>query len=180
MLLITEINQGVKVSLKRVKKDYDLKDMIASEPVVISPYATFWAKGDYYIIAKTEDDKNLTHFNVSDVTEIKLIEQPIDMYFGGVNPQEYAKNYIINKGEYIKNYELEISPDLWEEFVKTFGDRISVKGNNRKSIKVKINTIHTKVFEYVTKHLDKCIAVAPNEFKKKKKKYVYDAYNKYW
>ena len=179
-ILNVAINQGIKVSLREVAKDYDMQERVALEAIVISPYATFWAEGEYYIIAMKEGGKELTHMNVGRLTDIKLLEQPVEMYFDGVNPQEYAKRYIIHKGERLACYELEIVPGLWEDVVKNFGESIVVKGYNEKTVRLKINTIHSKIFGYVTGHLDQCVVTSPKEFREEIQSYVYEAYNRYW
>lgn len=179
-LLNVAINQGKKVSLREMAKDFDMKDVVSPEAMVVSPYATFWAEGDYYIIVKKEGEDGLSHLKVSKLTDIRLMEQSIEMYFGGVNPQEYAKYFIINKGEHLMNYEMEIDPELWEDVVGVFGDSISVKGHSKGAVKIKVNAIHSKVFSYVTRHLDKCAVTAPKEFKEEVQRYVYEAYSRYW
>ncbi|MBE5870613.1 MAG: WYL domain-containing protein [Lachnospiraceae bacterium] len=179
-ILNVAINQGIKVSLREVTKDYDMHDSVSSEAIVISPYATFWAEGEYYIIAVKEGGQELTHMKVGKLTDIKLLEQPVEMYFSGINPQEYAKRCIMNKGEHLIQYEIEITPGLWEDVVETFGESIVVKGYNETTIRLKINTIHSKIFGYVTGHLDQCYVTAPKEFREEIQKYVYEAYNRYW
>ncbi len=179
-LLSVAINQGVKVSVKEQIVDYDMNIVSMDEEIVVSPYATCWAAGEYYLIVKREGESDLSHLRVNKISEIKLLELPIEMFFGGVNPDEYAKRYIINKGEYRLAYELEISLKLWEDAVENFGENISVKRHTDKTIKIKINTIHSKIFEYVTSHLNDCIVVSPKDFKDEIRNYIYDAYLKYW
>lgn len=179
-LLNVAINQGRKVSLRTIQLNYDMENVVSPEQIVLSPYATFWAKGEYYIIVKKEGDTELSHLKVDRLTDINLLEQPIEMHFGGVNPEEYARRYIINKGEHLLNYELEIDPELWDEAVGLFGDSISVKGHSNSSIKIKVNTVNSTIFEFVAKYMGKCKVISPKEFREEIQKYVFDAYNRYW
>lgn len=179
-LLSVAINQGVKVSVSEMNVDYDKNFVLSDEEIVVSPYATCWATGEYYLIVKKEGDNDLSHLRISHISKIKLLERPIDMFFGGVNPEEYAKRYIINKGEFRLGYDLEISMHLWEDIFENFGENITVKGHTKDTIKIRINTIHSKIFDYVTSHLDKCVVVGPKDFKDEIRNYIYDAYGKYW
>lgn len=179
-LLNVAINQGIKVSIKEITVNYDMESVISNEEIIISPYATCWAAGEYYLIVKQEGEKDLSHFRVSKISDIKLLERPIEMFFGGINPEEYAQKYIINKGEYRLGYDLEIKLDLWEDVVETFGENISVKGQYGDMIRIRINTIHSKIFDYITSNLGKCIVVGPKNFKDEIRNYLYDAYGMYW
>ena len=179
-LLNVAINQGIKVSIREITVNYDMDSVVSAEEIIISPYATCWAAGEYYLIVKQEGEKNLSHFRVSRISNIKLLERPIEMFFGGINPEEYAQKYIINKGEYRLGYDLEIKLDLWEDVVETFGENISVKGKSGDMIRIRINTIHSKIFDYITSNLGKCVVVGPKNFKDEIRNYIYDAYGMYW
>lgn len=179
-LLNVAVNQGLKVVARRVSVDYDLKDRASEEMITLSPYATFWADGEYYLIVKIDGERDLSHLKISRITDISILEQPIEMYFGGVNPEEYAKRYIINKGEHLLNYELEINPDLWDALVEEFGDVISVKGHSKNAVKVRVNTVHNKIWDFVTSNMIKCKVISPKEFKDEVQNYIYEAYNMYW
>lgn len=71
--------------------------------MIISPYVTLWADGNYYILAKRENNDFLEHFRVDHIKDIVLLERGGDMIFGGFNPGQYAKQYIFQNGEKKEN-----------------------------------------------------------------------------
>ncbi|MDQ9750197.1 hypothetical protein RFZ03_05875, partial [Acinetobacter baumannii] len=66
----------------------------SKEAIVLSPYVTIWAKGNYYILAKREGQEQLEHFRIDHMKDIVILERGVDMIFGGINPGQYAKHYI--------------------------------------------------------------------------------------
>ncbi len=82
------INQGCKVSAKPSWKygvNQELEEVIDSN-IIISPYVTIWAEGNYYILGKREYSEELEHFRIDHLKDITILERGIDMIFGGLNP----------------------------------------------------------------------------------------------
>lgn len=78
------INQGCKVSVKMMEYGLDHELMERKEsPIVLSPYVTLWAEGNYYILGKREGAEQLEHFRIDLLKDIVILERGIDMIFGG-------------------------------------------------------------------------------------------------
>lgn len=182
--LNTAINQGCKVSVKLL--EYGLNNELIERkdsPVVISPYVTLWAAGNYYIIAQIETTDDLTHFRIDMLKDICLLERGIDMIFGGINPGQYATTKIILNGEPKEHFDITCDISLWQEIADLFGtDAILLHNQNyfEKYIKVKIHTTHSQMLSFVMNHLCNCEVIGPKRFRDEIQKTVMDAYKKYW
>lgn len=148
--------------------------------IVISPYATMWACGDYYILAKPEDGEEVTHYRIDYLKDIVLLERNVDMIFGGINPTQYAERFIFQKGENVERYDIECDKVLWNTLVKDFGNNISVIRNEDLKVVVKVKCIPSVMKKWVLEHLNLCEIVAPKYFRDEIQKAVMEAYKKYW
>ena len=85
------INQGCKVSVKMMEYglDHQLTERQDS-PIVMSPYVTLWAEGNYYILGRREGIEQLEHSRIDLLKDIAILERGVDMIFGGLNPGQYA------------------------------------------------------------------------------------------
>ena len=175
------INQGCKVAVHLLEYNMDI-ELVESErgTVVISPYATMWAFGDYYILAKPEDEEELTHYRIDYLKDIVILERNVDMIFGGVNPAQYAEKFIYQNGENIERYDIECDKALWNSLAEAFGNQISVIRNEDSKVVVKIRCIPSVMRKWVLEHLDRCEVVAPKHFRDEIQKTVMEAYKKYW
>ena len=175
------INQGCKVAVHLLEYNMDI-ELVESErgAVVISPYATMWAFGDYYILAKPEDEEELTHYRIDYLKDIVILERNVDMIFGGVNPAQYAEKFIYQNGENIERYDIECDKSLWNSLAEAFGNQISVIRNEDSKVVVKIRCIPSVMRKWVLEHLDRCEVVAPKHFRDEIQKTVMEAYKKYW
>lgn len=108
--------------------------MIATldSPLVFNPYATLWVDGNYYVIGKENGDEQLQHYRIERLQDIKILEQTVEMVFGGINPNQYAERYIYNKGEQTGHYDIECDTALWEELAEYFEEEVSVLGFEQK------------------------------------------------
>ena len=175
------INQGCKVAVHLLEYNMDI-ELVESErgTVVISPYATMWAFGDYYILAKPEDEEELTHYRIDYLKDIVILERNVDMIFGGINPSQYAEKFIYQNGENIERYDIECDKALWNSLAEAFGNQISVIRNEDSKVVVKIRCIPSVMRKWVLEHLDRCEVVAPKHFRDEIQKTVMEAYKKYW
>ena len=175
------INQGCKVAVHLLEYNMDI-ELVESErgAVVISPYATMWAFGDYYILAKPEDEEELTHYRIDYLKDIVILERNVDMIFGGINPSQYAEKFIYQNGENMERYDIECDKSLWNSLAETFGNQISVIRNDESKLVVKIRCIPSVMRKWVLEHLDRCEVVAPKHFRDEIQKTVMEAYKKYW
>lgn len=145
------INQGCKVSIKLLKWSMEGED--AEDTMIISPYATVWAKGNYYCIGKREDTETLTHYKVDEIKDILILEYGIDMIFGGFNPTQYAKKYIYQK----------LIQSKW-------GSELGIR----------IKAIKSDVKQFVMNHVSECEVIKPQTFREEIQLEVLEAYKKYW
>lgn len=175
------INQGCKVEVSLLEYNMDL-ELVEGESgrMVISPYATMWAEGNYYLLAKPEDGEELTHYRIDYMSNIELLERNVDMIFGGINPNQYADRFIFQKGEHQERYELECDKDLWKLMAEKFGNNIAVVRMDREKINVKIKCIPSEMKQWVMAYGDKCEVLAPKHFRDEIQKAVMEAYKKYW
>jgi len=178
------INQGCKVSVKLLQYGMD-KELVERKesPVILSPYVTLWAAGNYYILAKEEGADELTHFRIDLLKDIYLLERGVDMIFGGINPEQYAIRKILLAGEEKERYDIQCGPELWQEIADRFGvDAELLHGGNwrESEIKVRIYTTPSVMHSFVMEHLCDCEVIGPKRFRDMIQKTVMDAYKKYW
>lgn len=175
------INQGCKVEAHLLEYNMDIE--LTERPngaVVISPYATMWAAGNYYILAKPEDGEELTHYRIDYLKDIVILERNVDMIFGGINPNQYAERFIFQNGEKIERYDIEFDKGLWTALVETFGSNLTVIKSDHNKIQVKIKCIPSAMREWILAHGGQCEVLAPKHFRDEIQKAVMEAYKKYW
>lgn len=175
------INQGCMVSAKQLYVNYSLELVeIDGAGLIFSPYATIWADGNYYIIAKVEGEEELTHFRIDSLKDIRMLERNVDMIFGGINPNQYAMKYILQKGENVLQFEFECDINVWDELVREFEKDIVVMHENNGRLRVKTRAIPSKARQWVLSHINQCEVFGPKSFRDEIQKTVMDAYKKYW
>lgn len=175
------INQGCKVEVYLLEYNMAMelvKNM--DSPIVISPYATMWVLGNYYILAKPEDGEGLTHYRIDYLKDIAILERNVDMIFGGINPSQYAERYIYQNGENVERYDIECDRCLWQLLIETFGNDLTVIKSNNEKVLVKINCISSVMREWVLAHGSQCEVIAPKCFRDEIQRAVMEAYKKYW
>lgn len=160
------INQGCKVRVQLL--EYSLDQKLAEVPdgrIVFSPYATIWAEGYYYILAKREHSEQLEHFRIDHMKDITILERGVDMIFGGLNPGQYAKKWIYQNGEMEEKYEIECDPDLWQELAEEFGSHAVVFRKDHKSMAVRVNAIPSVMRVWIMSHINRCEIIGPKCFR---------------
>lgn len=173
------INQGSKVSVCLLKYNMEM-ELEEACSIVISPYATMWVSGNYYILAKQEDTEELTHYRIDYLKDIVILERGVDMFFGGINPNQYAERFIFQRGEHVERYDIECNKELWNELAEKFGNSLMVIRSQNDRICVKIKCIPSVMREWVMAHANKCEVIAPKHFRDEIQKIVLEAYKKYW
>lgn len=174
------INQGCKVSVSLLEYGVDEKlTEVLHGNIVLSPYVTIWAEGNYYILAKREHSEQLEHFRIDHMKDITILERGVDMIFGGLNPSQYAKQYIFQNGEMKEKYEIECSLELWQEIAEYFGKDASVSRKNHESMMVRISAIPSVMRSWVMAHINQCEVVGPKRFRDEIQMIIMDAYKKY-
>lgn len=174
------INQGCKVSVRILEYGVDQKLIeVPQGNIVLSPYVTIWAEGKYYILAKRENSEQLEHFRIDHMKDIMILERGVDMIFGGLNPGQYAKQYIFQNGEMKEKYEMECTPDLWQEIAEKFGNDATVSRMNYESMTVRISAIPSEMRGWVMAHINKCEVVGPKRFRDEIQMEIMEAYKKY-
>ena len=182
--LNTAINQGCKVSVKIL--EYGLNNELTERkdsPVIISPYVTLWAAGNYYILAKIEGTDELTHFRIDMLKDIYILERGVDMVYGGINPGQYATHRIILNDETKEHYDIICDISLWQEIADSFGTDATLLHNQNyyaSHIKVRIHTIPSQMRSFVMTHLCSCEVTSPKRFRDEIQQTVLEAYKKYW
>lgn len=174
------INQGCKVRVQLL--EYSLDQKLAEVPdgrIVFSPYATIWAEGHYYILAKREHSEQLEHFRIDHMKDITILERGVDMIFGGLDPGQYAKKWIYQNGEMEEKYEIECDPDLWQEIAEEFGSHAVVLRKDHKSMAVRVNAIPSVMRVWIMSHINRCEIIGPKRFRDEIQSEIMKAYKKY-
>lgn len=180
-ILNVAINQGCKVLVHMLEYNLELElEESATGAVIISPYATMWAEGYYYILAKPENEEALTHYRIDFLKDITILERNVDMIFGGINPSQYAEKYIFQKGEHLERYDLECDRGLWNILVEAFGSNMTVMKADNDIVRIKIKCIPTVMREWVLAHGNRCEVLAPKYFRDEIQSAVMESYKKYW
>lgn len=174
------INQGCKVAVQLLEYNTDIELVnVDKGAIVISPYVTMWASGNYYVIAKPELGEELKHYRIDHLKDIMILERNVDMIFGGINPSQYAERFIFQRGEFIERYDLECDKELWQQLVERFGSNITALREEPEKITVKIKCIPSEMKEWVLAHLNQCEVIAPKNFRDEIQKEVMAAFKKY-
>lgn len=174
------INQGCKVRVQLL--EYSLDQKLAEVPdgrIVFSPYATIWAEGHYYILAKREHSEQLEYFRIDHMKDITILERGVDMIFGGLDPGQYAKKWIYQNGEMEEKYEIECDPDLWQEIAEEFGSHAVVLRKDHKSMAVRVNAIPSVMRVWIMSHINRCEIIGPKRFRDEIQSEIMKAYKKY-
>lgn len=180
-ILNIAISQGNKVSVRLLEYNTDLELVETNKNVIIiSPYVTMWASGNYYILAKAETNEELTHYRIDYLKDIVILERNVDMIFGGINPSQYADKFIFQKGENIERFNLECDRALWQSLAERFGNNITVIREEGDKVIVKIKCIPSEMKEWLMAHVNQCEVIAPKYFRDEIQKTVLEAYKKYW
>lgn len=175
------INQGYKVSVRLLEYNMDIELVeCPNGSIVISPYATMWTSGNYYILAKPEGGEEVTHYRIDYLKDIVILERSVDMIFGGINPNQYAERFIFQNGENLEQYDIECDKNLWNVLVETFGSNLTVKKSDNDKVQVKIRCIPSSMREWVLTHSNQCEVLAPKHFRDEIQWAVMEAYRKYW
>lgn len=174
------INQGCKVSVKMMEYglDHELTERQDS-PIVLSPYATLWAEGNYYILGRREGIEQLEHFRIDLLKDIAILERGVDMIFGGLNPGQYAEKFIFQNGEKKEKFEIECGLDLWQDVAETFGKDADVIRNDGTKIAVKIMGVPSEMKLWVLEHTDQCEVMGPKRFREEIQRVLIEAYRQY-
>lgn len=174
------INQGCKVSVKMMEYglDHELTEKQDS-PIVLSPYVTLWAEGNYYILGRREGIEQLEHFRIDLLKDIAILERGVDMIFGGLNPGQYAEKFIFQNGEKKEKYEIECGLDLWQDVAETFGKDADVIRNDGTKIVVKIMGVPSEMKLWVLEHIDQCEVIGPKRFREEIQRVLIEAYRQY-
>ncbi len=175
------INQGSKVTVKLM--EYGLEQELcerADSPVTISPYVTMWTEGHYYLIAKRENEDGLEHFRIDFMKDIQILERGVDMVFGGINPEQYAKRMILQRGEMPERFDILCKKELWQELAETFGKEADIIRQQKEDITVRVSTIRSKMKQWVLEHINQCGVISPKKFKDEIQGVVMEAYQRYW
>lgn len=174
------INQGCKVSVQLLQYGLDQKLVeVPQGTIVLSPYVTIWAEGNYYILAKKENSEQLEHFRVDHMKDIVILERGVDMIFGGLNPGQYAKQYIFQNGEMKEKYEIECGLDLWQKIAEKFGNDAMISRKNYESMTVRISAIPSVMRAWVMAHINQCEVVSPKHFRDEIQMTIMEAYKQY-
>ncbi len=175
------INQGCKVAVRLLEYNMDIELVESSNAaIIISPYATMWASGNYYILAKLEDGDELTHYRIDYLKDIVILERNVDMIFGGINPAQYAERFIFLKGENVERYDIECDKSIWSLVAETFGNNATVIRVENEKVLVKIRSIPSAMKEWIMTHSDYCEVMAPMHFRDEIQRTIMTAYKKYW
>ncbi len=174
------INQGCKVSVKMMEYglDHELTERQDS-PIVLSPYVTLWAEGNYYILGRREGIEQLEHFRIDLLKDIAILERGVDMIFGGLNPGQYAEKFIFQNGEKKEKFEIECGLDLWQDVAETFGKDADVIRNDGTKIAVKIMGVPSEMKLWVLEHIDQCEVMGPKRFREEIQRVLIEAYRQY-
>lgn len=175
------INRGSKVSVRLLKYGFDREmQEIENGNLVLSPYVTIWAEGNYYVLARRENSEEPEHFRIDLMKDIEILERGVDMIFGGLNPGQYAERYISQKGESKERFEIECAPELWTDLVETFGKDAVVLRHTFDAMGVRVHTVPYKMRDWVMKHVTECEVIGPKKFRDEIQRTVMEAYRKYW
>ena len=179
-ILNVAINQGCKVSARLMELGLaHTRTEKENSPIVFSPYAPVWADGYYYVLAEEENTDDISHLRIDLLQDIVLLERGADMLCGGLNPIQYAREFILLKGERKERFEIECSRALWQSLAQAFGEGAEVLREDGGRISVKILAIPSSMRSWVLSHLNSCEVTGPKSFREEIQQIVMEAYQAY-
>ena len=177
--LLIAITQGVKITLRQMKTGYDNERILSDEKITISPYATVWVDGDYYVLGKEEITDSLQHYRIDKIGEIEILERSADFFYGGLNVQDYAKRQIVNRGQNPSVAIIEVSANYWDSLIDSF-ERVSVLEHKENILKIKIVDIKYNIMKWVMQHLECCTVLQPVDMKDEIKRIILKKYKEFY
>ncbi len=178
-ILIMAITQGVKVSAEMLSLGYDNNLCSDGNGIVFSPYATIWVEGNYYVIAKDENDDELTHYRLDRLDKICLLERSADFYYGRIDINEYANRKIVNEGKTLINATLIVAKEKWEDLAETFKNAV-VLGHDEKTVRVRVYATQKRLMKWVLGNIEYCDVDEPLQIKDELRRVVMEQYKRHF
>lgn len=124
-LLSEAIREKKSVSFAYLKYDMD-KQLVErrDDPYVFSPYYLVYNLDKTYLIGKSKNHKDFTHFRVDRIKKLKISDEPYIRLNKKEDPYEYAKNkiYMYNGDE--ESIAIKCKMNILDDVIDTFGKGI--------------------------------------------------------
>lgn len=102
-----------------------------------------------------------------------------DVLKKGLNPGEYAQQYIFQHGEKKEKYEIDCDLDLWQDIAEKFGNDAIISRKNAESMTVRISAIPSVMRDWTMAHINKCEVIGPKHFRDEIQMEIMEAYRMY-
>ena len=117
--------KSVSFSYLRYNTDKQLVDR-RPEPYIISPYYLVYNQDKVYLIGKSKNHEDFTHFRVDRMKKLKKVDEPYIKLKKKEDPYEYAKNkiYMFHGDE--ENVVIRCDMRILDDVIDTFGKDIRI------------------------------------------------------
>lgn len=132
-LLAEAIREKKSVSFVYLKYDIDKKLVERREdPYVFSPYYLVYNLDKTYLIAKSKNHKDFTHFRVDRIKKLKISDEPYIRLNKKEDPYEYANNKIYMYHGDENSIKIRCKMNILDDVIDTFGKdiRLVADGDN--------------------------------------------------
>ena len=142
------ISKGRQISFSYLQYGIDFKlHPRRSQKYIVSPYQMISNRGKYYLIAKTEEYENLSHYRLDRIVNVEILKdknkpiKSIHGYESGLNLKDYlAEHFYMYSGESI-HIKLKAHENLMDNLVDSFGKdfRVVPEGEDEIIVSLKCN-----------------------------------------
>ena len=142
------ISKGRQISFSYLQYGIDFKlHPKRSQKYIVSPYQMISNRGKYYLISKTEEYENLSHFRLDRITNVEILKdknkpiKSIQGYESGLNLKDYlAEHFYMYSGESI-HIKLKAHENLMDNLIDGFGKdfRVVPEGEDEIIVSLKCN-----------------------------------------
>lgn len=142
------ISKGRQISFSYLQYGIDFKlHPKRSHKYIVSPYQMISNRGKYYLIAKTEEYENLSHYRLDRIVNVEILKdknkpiKSIHGYESGFNLKDYlAEHFYMYSGESI-HIKLKTHENLMDNLIDGFGKdfRVVPEGEDEIIVSLKCN-----------------------------------------
>jgi len=182
---IETISEAIKnkQNISFIYTKYDLNKKLVNrreEPYIISPYYLVYDNDRTYLIGKSKNHNDLTHFRIDRIKSIKInTEDKYIKHNKNEDPYEYAKSKLyMYKGD-DSTVALRCSFEVLDEIIDRFGKDITIVKDNEKYFTTYIHTSHNGMKYFASQYMDYVEILEPKALRKEFKEYLNRAVKKY-
>lgn len=179
-LIAEAIKNKQKISFKYTKYDCN-KNLIERrpDPYNVSPYYLVYEDDKTYLVAKSKNYDNFTHFRVDRMKNVALTNEPYIRLNDNQDPYEYAKNKIFMYNGEELSVTLKCKDMILDNIIDIYGNDAKIDKNEEGYFVANVKSTSFGMYVLAQHYLDAIEILEPTELREKLKKAIRDAEKKY-